>query len=211
LRDARRALADSALAGLPRDTTVALGPTLGQCCGGQVSLRWRWLAADVLADWPAVPPQFHLQLHGAGHVGQALVRLLVGLDCTVEWIDEREDAFGEAPVAAHIQRLTSDAPEAEVAHAPAGSRYLVMSHRHDLDQRIVEAVLVREDAAWLGLIGSATKRARFEHRLLERGLSPAQLTGLHCPIGLPGIRGKTPEVIAIAVAAQLLQNFGPTN
>ena len=81
---------------------------------------------------------------------------------------------------------------------------MVLTHRHDLDLQIIEAVLKRGDARLAGLIGSATKRARFLHRLAEKGLSDEQLNALVCPIGLPGITGKEPGVIAVAVVAQLL-------
>ena len=84
--------------------------------------------------------------------------------------------------------------------------HLVMTHSHQLDLALCEAVLRRGDFAYLGLIGSATKRARFEHRLREGGLDDAALARLTCPIGVPGITGKSPPEIAVAVAAQLLQN-----
>lgn len=95
--------------------------------------------------------------------------------------------------------------QAEVATAPPGAFYLVLTHSHDLDLAISHAVLKRGDFGWFGLIGSQTKRARFEHRLRERGVDAALLARMQCPIGVPGIRGKEPEVIALAVVAQLLQ------
>jgi len=101
--------------------------------------------------------------------------------------------------------LCVDAPEAEVATAAPGTFFLVLTHSHDLDQRITEAVLKRGDFSFLGLIGSASKRARFLHRFEERGIAPEALKRLTCPIGLPGITGKEPAVIAVAVVALLLQ------
>jgi len=98
-----------------------------------------------------------------------------------------------------------DTIEAEVRHAPPGAYYLVLTHQHDLDLRITEAILRRGDFAWLGLIGSKTKRERFVHRFAERGIAPAAIARLTCPIGIAGIDGKTPEEIAVAVVAQLLQ------
>lgn len=184
----------------------ALGPSLGQCCGGAVTLRTAPLNAAQLAHWPEPPPRFTLQLYGAGHVGRAIVNLLRDIDCRVSWIDERDAEFG--PVAAlppHIERVCVDEVQAEVAAAPPGARYLVLTHSHDLDLKIVEAVLRRGDFASLGLIGSATKRARFAHRLRERGIDEAMLARLSCPIGLPGIAGKDPAIIAVSVVAQLLQ------
>ena len=154
-------------------------------------------------------PLFHLQLYGAGHVGRAIVQALAPLPVHVTWIDEREDEFAAAAPAvstqAHIQTVCIDALEAEVRHAPAGAFYLVLTHQHDLDLRIVEAILRRGDFGFLGLIGSRTKRARFVHRLSERGIASQAIERLTCPIGVPGIEGKEPEVIGAAVVAQLLQ------
>jgi xanthine dehydrogenase accessory factor len=199
---------DLLAAGTPtkQDQTIALGPTLGQCCGGALTLAYSPWSADELAAWPEVPPRFHLQLYGAGHVGRAIVALLAGIDCRVEWIDERESEFppagGEPP---HIQRVCVEPVEAEVPNAPPGACYLILTHSHDLDLRITEAVLRRGDFGFCGLIGSETKRARFEHRMQERGIMPEALARLTCPIGVPGITGKEPEVVAIAAVAQLLQ------
>ncbi len=197
---------------------LALGPALGQCCGGAVALRFSALDAAALAAWPAAAPRFHLQLHGAGHVGRAIVRALAPLDAAIDWIDERDegglpDAFppafeGDAAGGAwpaHVRRLRTDAAEAEVAAAPPGACFLVLTHRHDLDLRIVEAVLARGDFAFLGLIGSRTKKARFVHHLQRRGFAAGAIGRLVCPIGVAGIGGKEPETIALAVAAQLLQ------
>ena len=188
-----------------QDRHYPLGPALGQCCGGALTLRTQPLDATSLMGWPAAPPLFMLQLYGAGHVGRAIVRLLETLNCRVQWIDEREAEFPVTPSAEHIERLCVDPVEAEVAAAPAGACYLVLTHSHDLDQRITGAILDRDDFGFLGLIGSATKRARFVHRFERRGVDAQRLARITCPIGLPGIAGKEPEVIAVAVVAQLLQ------
>jgi xanthine dehydrogenase accessory factor len=158
-----------------------------------------------LALWPAHPPRFVLQLYGAGHVGRAIVNLLADIPCAVQWIDEREREFPAGPLPPHIQRVCVEPVEAEVARAAPGSCYLVLTHSHDLDLRITEAVLRRGDFNYLGLIGSATKRARFLHRFEQRGVASEALARLTCPIGLAGIAGKEPAVIAVAVVAQLLQ------
>lgn len=194
--------------------TFPLGPTLGQCCGGVVTLRFAWLNERALAGWTLPPPRFHIELHGAGHVGQAIVRLLMDLDCTVRWIDERADDTTPglpnpdmlAQLPPHIEWLDTEAAEREVLDAPPSACHLVLTHRHDLDLRIIHAVLRRGDFAFAGLIGSQTKRARFLHRLAEQGIPPETLSRLTCPIGLPGLEGKEPAVIAIAVVAQLLQH-----
>jgi xanthine dehydrogenase accessory factor len=186
-----------------------LGPALGQCCGGAVTLQFELLSAAHLECWPAAPARFHLQLYGAGHVGRAIARLLATLPVTVDWIDEREDEFpqhlGHGAWPVHITRTAVDSVEAEVRHAPPGAFYLVLTHQHDLDLRISEAILRRADFGFFGLIGSRTKKQRFIHRLLERGITPEVLGRMTCPIGVPGIAGKEPEVIAVAVVAQLLQ------
>lgn len=206
--------------------TYPLGPTLGQCCGGVVVLGFEPLSPASLAHWPDSPARFHLELHGAGHVGQAIVRLLADLDCTVRWIDERvDDAPTDAPglpgpdwlatLPPHIAWTPTEAADHEVAHAPAHACHLVLTHRHDLDLRIISAVLKRSeqqhDVRFAGLIGSMTKRAKFMHRLEAMGLSSSTLARLTCPIGLPELSGKEPAVIAVSVVAQLLLHCPASN
>jgi xanthine dehydrogenase accessory factor len=207
IADARALLARAAAGETlePLRRHVALGPALGQCCGGALDLGFTLLAAEDPQDWPAEPPCFVLQLYGAGHVGRAVVRLLAGVPCRVSWIDEREEEFPRGPLPPHIERLAVEPVQAEVAAAPPGAFYLVLTHSHDLDLAITREVLLRDDVGWCGLIGSRTKRARFEHRLRERGMGAERLAQLVCPIGVEGIAGKAPEVIAIAVVAQMLQ------
>ena len=200
---ARALLADRVL--LPQDQAIALGPTLGQCCGGALTLRTATLDAAALDAWPDALPLFTLQLYGAGHVGRAIVRLLHDLPCAVDWIDEREAEFPPAVDPPHIRRLCVEPVEAEVRTAPPGAFFLVLTHSHDLDLAITSAVLRRGDFGYLGLIGSATKRARFLARFRDRGIEDAAVARLTCPIGVPGIPGKQPEQIAVAVVAQLLQ------
>ena len=156
-----------------------------------------WLVDPCLAWRP------HLVLFGAGHVGAAIVRALADLPCHVTWVDERDEAF-PALVPANVKIDITDTPEAVVDAVLPGSSFLVMTHSHALDQRLSEAILKRPDAGWFGLIGSKTKRMQFEHRLRERGISGARLKHMVCPIGLPGIEGKAPAVIAASVCAQLL-------
>ena len=190
-----------------------LGPALGQCCGGAVTLAYHVLDAAALARWPQTPPLFHLQLYGAGHVGRAIATLLATLDVSVDWIDEREEEFPAATTLgsawpAQIRRVCVDAVEAEVRLAPPGAFYLVLTHDHDLDLRITEAILRRGDFAYLGLIGSKTKRQRFIHRFERRGIDVETIARMTCPIGVDGVAGKEPEVIAMAVVAQLLEARG---
>jgi xanthine dehydrogenase accessory factor len=191
---ARELLSSSAPGHGPVLREFPLGPALGQCCGGAVTLLFELLA----------PARWRVALFGAGHVGTALVRILGGLACRVDWIDERSDSFPTA-LPAGVRAVVSDIPEGEVARLPPGADVLIMTHSHALDQRIVEAALARPDLRLVGLIGSRTKRERFLARLEHRGFSPEARARLTCPIGLPGVGGKRPAEIAIAVAAQLLQ------
>jgi len=204
ISDARVLLASGDEGGPGCEQRIALGPSLGQCCGGALTLQFTPLAQDSPADWREEPPRFWLQLYGAGHVGRAVVQLLAGLPCRVQWVDERESEFPPGELPPHIEKLCVEPVQAEVAAAPAGAFFLVLTHSHALDLALAEAILKRGDFGWFGLIGSKTKRARFEHRLLERDFSAEQLARMVCPIGLPGLTGKEPEVLAVSVVAQML-------
>jgi xanthine dehydrogenase accessory factor len=172
----------------------ALGPQLGQCCGGRVTVLIECFAR----------PAFTIALFGAGHVGRALVDVLAGVEGRVQWIDPRAEAFPTV-VPAGVETLVAERPEDEVADLPPGCFAVVMTHRHDLDLAIVARLLARGDCAYVGLIGSATKRARFTGQLARRGAAPEAIAALHCPIGIAGIESKNPRDIAIAVAAELLR------
>jgi xanthine dehydrogenase accessory factor len=206
------ALARARLQGATGEPTLrfALGPSLGQCCGGVVHLRFEVVGpADISElEQRLLEPLQPVALFGGGHVGVALVRVLATLPFAVTWIDSRDGVFpGELP--RNIACEHSDPVQAAVADLPAGSRVLIMSFSHAEDLDIVAACLARQrahaDLPYVGLIGSKTKWATFRHRLEDRGFSPVEIGHVTCPIGVPGIRGKEPEVIAVAVAAQLLQ------
>ena len=152
-----------------------------------------------------LPPALHVVLFGAGHVGRAIVRALAGCDCRIVWVDTRDDAF-PAAVPANVECVSTDTPEAEIAAAPAGAHFLVMTHSHPLDQALAEAILQRDDYAWFGLIGSISKRRQFERRMRLHGVDPHRFARMTCPIGVAGIASKEPAAIAIAVAAQVLQS-----
>ena len=197
----------------PHTGHFALGPALGQCCGGAVTIAYHALDAEAFARWPTPARLFHLQLYGAGHVGRAIATLLATLDASVDWIDEREEEFPAVtnlgtPWPERIHRVCVDAVEGEVRLAPPGAFYLVLTHDHDLDLRITEAILKRGDFGYLGLIGSKTKRQRFIHRFEQRGIDGEAIARMTCPIGVERIAGKEPELIAIGVVAQLLQQSG---
>ncbi len=189
---ARSLLADGAEGLVTRD--FPLGPALGQCCGGHVTVLFEVLR----------PPRLHVALFGAGHVGKALVKLLADLPCRVSWIDPRPEAL-PANLPPNVAPIRAAHPPQVVGTLRAGSLVLVMTHDHQLDFDIVAAALARGDLLAVGLIGSATKRARFISRLARLGLPSGAMDTLICPIGLAGIEGKEPAVVAVSVAAQVLQ------
>lgn len=248
LRQARRMLAPAALAACDvtwrrRTVDYPLGPSLGQCCGGHVTLLFEvfgpaeaaalaTLAADVdpdapdflrpaasgaplargdgrlaAPDWFAEPVAWRetpLFLYGAGHVGQAVVRAFQDLPFEIFWVDVGPERFPD------IRRPGLNlAPARDMAavakFAPGDGWHVVMTYSHAIDYAICHAVLARGEFAYLGLIASATKRARFEKRLAEAGAPAAAIRRLHAPIGLPGLPGKAPAVIAASLAADLLQ------
>lgn len=190
----------------------ALGPSLGQCCGGEVHLQFERVTAQDVARLEArlVLPGAPVALFGGGHVGHALVKVLGQLPVAVHWVDSRDEVFPEE-VPGNVVCEHSDPVQAAVASLAAGAQVLIMSFSHAEDLEVVAACLVRQrlqgDLPYIGLIGSRTKWATFQHRLAARGFSPEELAHVTCPIGVPGIGGKAPEVIAVAVAAQLLQNL----
>lgn len=172
----------------------------------RLRIEARECRCEVLLE-PVGSAQAPLLLFGAGHVGRAVVATLAPTGQTIIWVDERAAEF-PAQVMPNVTVAVSDAPLAEIDDAPAGALYLVMTHSHALDERLAEAILRRGDFAYFGLIGSLTKRRRFETRLAARGLETGVFDRMACPIGIDGIDGKRPQEIAIAVAAQLLRCRG---
>jgi xanthine dehydrogenase accessory factor len=236
--------------GPARRRSVALGPELGQCCGGRVEWRVETFDKRDLDDLSALAiaeggasstlgarlgPDGRVQrtlrpsaserrlarltdenwtetlgvlaravhLFGAGHVGRALALALAPLPFAVRWIDPRRDAFPtHAP--ANVTLIHAPEPAAELAGAPERALIVVMTHSHALDLEIVAEALRVERFGYVGLIGSATKRARFLSQMRAAGLTEVQLARLVCPIGVPGLESKDPAVIAASTAAQLL-------
>ena len=191
-------------------TRYALGPALGQCCGGVVHLKFERISA---VDAPALKQRLlangqPLALFGGGHVGRALVNVLSTLPYNVQWIDSRDEIF-PAHLPPNVVCEHSDPVHAAVADLPSGASVLVMSFSHAEDLDVVAACLKRQrlhgDLKFVGLIGSKTKWATFQHRLEAKGFTAEELAFITCPIGVSGITGKEPEVIAVSVAAQLLQ------
>lgn len=215
LREARERLAEH-LAGNPSGMPLvrhALGPSLGQCCGGVVQLRFECVgAADAPALRERLAPRLQpVALFGGGHVGHALARVLAPLPFALHWIDSRDGVFPPQGDGASVVCEQSDPVQAAVPGVAPQSFVLIMSFSHAEDLDIVAACLARQrargDLPFIGLIGSRTKWATFRHRLAARGFSDTELAQVTCPIGVPGIAGKQPEVIAVAVAAQLLQRL----
>ncbi len=206
---ARDMLRGDALA-QPVEQHFVLGPSLGQCCGGEVVVQ---LARVTAQDIPRLQ-QAHqrrlqpLALFGGGHVGKALVQVLAPLPFAVRWIDSRDEIF-PADIAPQVDCEHSNPVHAAVADLVPQSAVLIMSFSHAEDLDVVMACLQRQretgDLPYVGLIGSATKWASFRSRLRARGFTEAECDHVTSPIGVPGISGKEPEVIAVAVAAQLLQ------
>lgn len=148
------------------------------------------------------PPR--LVIFGAGHVGQAVARAFAPLPFHLDWLASREDLRPEAG-GTRATILSEDELEEAVEAAPAGTMVAIFTHSHDLDYRLTAAALSRPDLGYVGLIGSGTKRVRFERRLRDDGLGDAELARLTCPIGIAELKGKEPAVIAVALAAQLLK------
>ena len=152
---------------------------------------------------PVVVPELNIAVFGAGHVGTAVVATLAGLDGNSRWVDSRRNVFRQVP--ANVRAVESEQPALEVAAMPPGSFYLVMTHSHSMDFEICDRILKRGDASYCGLIGSRSKRRRFEKRFRQQGMTEAQIAELVCPIGVPGISGKKPAEIAVAAAAEILK------
>lgn len=148
------------------------------------------------------PPR--LVIFGAGHVGQAVARAFAPLPFQLDWLASREDLRPEA-CGTRATILSEDELQEAVEAAPADTLFAIFTHSHDLDYRLTRAALARGDARYLGLIGSRTKRVRFERRLRDDGFGDADLARLTCPIGVAELKGKAPAVIAVSLAAQLLQ------
>jgi xanthine dehydrogenase accessory factor len=157
----------------------------------------------VLLFEPVRPDGWHVVVFGAGHVGKALIRVLGELPCRVAWIDGRAEQFPR-DVPPNVTVECTELPQYAVERAPTGAAFLVMTHSHALDLTLCEKILERNDFSYFGLIGSATKRAKFTKRFRARGLPDNVIERMVCPIGIPALSGKHPGEIAVAVAAQLL-------
>ncbi|EAQ99150.1 xanthine dehydrogenase accessory protein XdhC [Congregibacter litoralis] len=173
-----------------------LGEKLGQCCGGSTSLLFEHFV-------PAFQP---LYLFGAGHVGRALAPVLAPLPLKMRWVDARTHEFPDT-LPTGVEALHPEEPVDVVKTAPPGSYFLIMTHQHPLDYALMEAALQREDAAYIGVIGSDSKWRRFKLRLEHRGFPSDVISTIHCPIGLSKVPGKRPAEIAVSVAAEVIAHY----
>jgi xanthine dehydrogenase accessory factor len=249
LAEAQQMLAATGKAAMFRRLSKALGPELGQCCGGRVVVTLerfdrrdadrviRFATAEragrfmtisepgqptrrSLASGYSEGPDYMtlsgdriaerfgenitpLYLFGAGHVGQSLVLALAPLPFAVTWVDPRPGAF-PSYVPSNVTCRANVEPAPILENAPDSAFVAVMTHSHALDLDVTAAALLARRFPYVGLIGSATKRARFVGRLRAIGLGDSDIARLDCPIGIAQIRDKAPASIAIAVAAQLL-------
>lgn len=183
-----------------------LGRDLNQCCGGRVELLFECFPAC----------RFNIALFGAGHVGKALTMILSQVPCRICLIDTREEllakTYRELGRPASVVTMQMRNPFDAVAQQPTAACYLIMTHRHDIDFEICEAVLDRRDISYCGLIGSKSKAAGFKSRLKKKGYSEAELGRLTSPIGIDlGLgeigMGKSPMEVAVSVAAEVMQLF----
>lgn len=183
------------------ERTFPLGPDLGQCCGGAVTLGF---SADTLGIEPTEPP---LWIWGAGHVGRAIATTLAPFeDQQITLIDDSPARLPD-PMPALVKPLVAAQMPLAVAHAPTDAHHLILTYSHDIDLALCDAIL-RRGFSSCGLIGSATKWARFRKRLGQFGHEDAQISRITCPIGDPSM-GKHPQAIAIGVAARLISGRLP--
>ncbi|REL27611.1 xanthine dehydrogenase accessory protein XdhC [Thalassotalea euphylliae] len=170
-----------------------LGASLGQCCGGATAIMFEVMISQ----------HMNLDIYGAGHVAQALVNVLAHLPINIRWIDSRADVFPQQ-IPANVRKVVTDDPVAQADVAKPNTAYLILTHNHQLDFALTQAILKRDDAAWLGVIGSETKAKRFRYRLSSRGFASQAVAKMQCPVGLDNVSGKLPMEVAVSIAGQLI-------
>lgn len=191
-----------------RSLAIPLGPQMGQCCGGRVAVRMTRPGAAEIAmlaatERASLAARRQIMIFGAGHTGRALALALAPLPFATSLVDDRDGTLQGLPAA--ITCIRMDDPALAIETAPPGSAFIVLSHSHALDYRLAEAALMRGDGAYVGMIGSATKRARFASGFLRSGGTRDALSRLTCPIGGCDVDDKRPEVIAALTAAELVR------
>ncbi|MEY9200567.1 xanthine dehydrogenase accessory protein XdhC [Sinorhizobium americanum] len=188
--------------------TIPLGPEIGQCCGGRVALAFTAVdpetrAALIERSDTEIARRPHVYVFGAGHVGDALALALSFVPVRTVLVDTREDELSAVGVQG-IETCLTAMPEAVVRDAPPGSAFVILTHDHALDFLIAAEALGREDASYVGMIGSKTKRATFRN-WLSRDVGRPELFGrLVCPIGGSAVKDKRPAVIAALAAAEIM-------
>ncbi|KXO79719.1 xanthine dehydrogenase accessory protein XdhC [Brucella anthropi] len=187
---------------------VALGPEIGQCCGGRVGLSFRrvnrGLTDELVSKVDAeIATRPHVYVFGAGHVGDALANALSLTPVRVILVDTREAELMACDVPG-VETCLSAMPEQVVRSAPPGSAFIVLTHDHALDFLIVTEALQRRDAVYVGMIGSKTKKATFKNWLKREIGSDDLFENLVCPVGGAVVKDKRPEVIAALAAAEVL-------
>ena len=199
---------DALAAGQILNEKWILGPDIGQCCGGTVVVTLQRMddasfegLVQTEETLRSLLPQ--VAIFGAGHVGGAIARALTSLPVRTICVDSRAELIVRHEM--FVETRLVDDPVAEMDNISAGALVYVMSHSHDLDYDLCRAAMVRNDLAFIGLIGSKTKKARFFQRMEAEGFSHELVSQVTCPIGIEGISGKEPAVIAASVAAQVLQ------
>ncbi|QDO86695.1 xanthine dehydrogenase accessory protein XdhC [Shewanella psychropiezotolerans] len=175
-----------------------LGSNLGQCCGGNASVLFECFAAVGV----------NIMLFGAGHVGKALIPILAQLPCHVTWVDSREEQFpANIEMYPNVTKVVTEEPEFEVGSMPEHSYFVVMTHNHQMDFEISQAILKRADFSYLGLIASDTKWRRFKQRYKHRDVDQNQVARMSCPIGLEQVGGKLPIEVAVSVSAEIINKY----
>ena len=195
------------------DLNVPLGPEIGQCCGGRARVEIERLdpagidqtRAIVEADDDALP---HVYVFGAGHVGKALGEALSLLPVRPYLVETRQEELDNAT--ADVEKVLAAMPESIVRKAPPRSAFIIMTHDHALDFIIVREALARTDAAYVGMIGSKTKRATYVSWHRKEGGKREDCERLICPIGASGLGDKRPAVIAALVASEVIGALADT-
>lgn len=194
MEKARLLLADSKA--VQEIENFPLAAKLGQCCGGSVAVLFEMMVVE----------RQSIQVHGAGHVGHALVQILSQLPLQIQWVDSREGLFPEQ-TPANVRCLVEPYPEDAVKDAPENTLFIVLTHNHQLDFSLTEKIISRGDAAFLGVIGSETKAKRFRMRLEHKGYSDAQVAQMTSPVGLAEVGGKLPMEVAVSIAGQVISIY----
>lgn len=188
--------------------TLILGPDTGQCCGGRLTIAFDRLNPDRAAALLAETRQMEddrrpVMLFGAGHVGKALTKALVPLPLAVTVVETRPEELMQLPRS--VRKVATALPEAELAGLPGEAAVIILTHDHALDFLIAREALLRQDLAYVGMIGSVTKRATFAGQWKREGGDMTIFERLVLPIGGNAVKDKRPAVIAALVAAEILR------